>query len=170
MDSTDARVLLALNDEPRATVLALAEQTGLSRNTVQARLARLERGGALGRFERRVEPHALGYPLLAFITITVTQQLLEQVASALQDIEEVLEVFGISGQQDMLARVAARDADDLYRIAGYILSIPGVERTETALAMRHMVDYRVTPLLRRIAGGRQHGASVDLDTASRRGE
>jgi DNA-binding Lrp family transcriptional regulator len=41
IDATDARLLLALADDPRATVLALAERTGLSRNTVQARLDRL---------------------------------------------------------------------------------------------------------------------------------
>ncbi|WP_449353777.1 AsnC family transcriptional regulator [Streptomyces malaysiensis] len=38
LDATDARILLALASEPRATVVALAEQLGLSRNTVQARL------------------------------------------------------------------------------------------------------------------------------------
>jgi DNA-binding IclR family transcriptional regulator len=36
--------LLALAESPRATVLALAERTGFSRNTAQARLAALEPG------------------------------------------------------------------------------------------------------------------------------
>lgn len=152
MDRTEARILRALNDEPRATTSALAERTGLSRNTVQARLARLD-GRALGPFERRIEPGELGYPLLAFIALTVTQQLLDDVASALAGIAEVLEVFGMSGPEDILVRVAARDADDLYRIAGFILSVPGVERTQTSLVMRHMIDFRVTPLLSRIEEG-----------------
>ena len=43
VDATDARLLLALAGSPRASVLALAERLGVSRNTVQARLARLER-------------------------------------------------------------------------------------------------------------------------------
>ncbi len=38
VDALDARILSALNDDPRATVIALADKTGLSRNTVQARL------------------------------------------------------------------------------------------------------------------------------------
>jgi DNA-binding Lrp family transcriptional regulator len=67
VDGTDARLLRALSASPRATVLALAEATGLSRNTVQARLAALEARGVLGSFERRIDPAALGYPLAAFV-------------------------------------------------------------------------------------------------------
>ncbi|MFC9017532.1 Lrp/AsnC family transcriptional regulator, partial [Streptomyces albidoflavus] len=60
VDATDARILLALDEEPRATAVALTERLGLSRNTVQARWSRLERDGALGPFARRVDPAALG--------------------------------------------------------------------------------------------------------------
>nr|WP_232425153.1 Lrp/AsnC family transcriptional regulator [Pseudofrankia inefficax] len=149
VDDTDARLLLALADEPRATVLSLADAVGLSRNTVQSRLSRFDERGVLASFERRIQPAALGYPLSAFIVATVTQQLLDEVAASLAGIPEILEVFGLSGTKDLLVRVAARDADDLYRIAGRVLATPGVERTETSLVMRQMVDYRVRPLLRR---------------------
>ena len=50
-----------------------------------------------------------------------------------------------------LVHTVAADADDLYRIAGQILAIPGVERTNTALVMRELVSYRITPLLQRRA-------------------
>lgn len=148
MDRTAARLLLALIDDPRATVLALAEKLGLSRNTVQARVAGLEHGDALASFERRIEAAAIGYPLTAFITVTVTQQRLDEVAASLGQIPEVLEIAGISGPTDLFVRVAARDADDLYRIAGRVLATGGVERTETSLVMRQMLGYRVSPLLR----------------------
>ena len=151
VDATDARLLQALTTDPRSTVMWLAERTGLSRNTVQARLARLDREHILGSFERRIEPAALGYPLSAVITVNVTQRLLDQVAGVLADVPEVLEVLGLSGAVDLLVRVVARDADDLYRIAGQILATEGVERTETALVMRPLVDYRAGALLRRLA-------------------
>lgn len=150
-DPTDARLLLALVERPRATAIALTGQTGLSRNTVTARLAKLEHQGVLDSFERQIPPVLLGYPLTAFITTQVTQRRLDEVAAALADIPEVLQVHGISGQIDLLVHVVAADADDLYRIAGQILAIPGVERTNTALVMRELVNYRITPLLRRCA-------------------
>ncbi|MEU0840758.1 Lrp/AsnC family transcriptional regulator [Streptomyces sp. NPDC005962] len=159
LDATDARILLALATDPRATVVALAEQLGLSRNTVQARVARMERGGTLGSFERRIIPNALGHPLTAFVTAQVNQRRLADVSEALAGIAEVVEVFGLSGETDLLVRVVAADAEDLYRIAGQILAIPGIERTTTALAMRELVPHRLTPLLRRAAkgGSRQPG-------------
>ena len=153
IDATDAKLLLALADDPRATVLALAERTGLSRNTVQARLGRLDGRGVLGSFERRIDPAALGYPLTAFVTVRVTQRLLDDVAAALDGVPEVIEVLGLSGDADLLVQVVARDADDLYRIAGALLAVDGVERTTTGLVMRRLVDHRVRPLLERLAGG-----------------
>jgi DNA-binding Lrp family transcriptional regulator len=149
VDATDARILLELARHPRATTSALADQVGVARNTAHARLTRLEEGGALGPFDLRVDPAALGYPLTAFVTAQVTQRRLDNVAAALEAVPEVLQVHGISGQMDLLIHVVAADADDLYRIAGQILAIPGVERTNTALVMRQLVDYRITPLLQR---------------------
>ncbi|MGW6461518.1 Lrp/AsnC family transcriptional regulator [Streptomyces sp. NPDC055078] len=151
IDPTDARLLLALTEHPRATAVALAERSGLSRNTVQARLASFDRTGKLRSFEQRVDPAALGYPLTAFVTTQVTQRRLGQVAEALAAVPEVLQVHGLTGERDLLVHVVATDADDLYRVAGQILAIPGVERTNTALAMHQLVDYRITPLLRRAA-------------------
>src|SRR3712207_7095343 len=74
VDATDARLLRALGEDPRATVMALSQRLGLARNTVQARLARLESSGALAPFEHRVRPEALGYRLGAYVTAQVVQR------------------------------------------------------------------------------------------------
>lgn len=145
-DRTDVALLRAMNQDPRVSMLALAERTGLARNTVRARLERYEETGTLHAFERRVDPAFLGYPLRAAIFTEVTQRKLAAVAAALAAIPEVLEVVGLSGVTDLLVQVAARDADDLYRVAGQILDIDGVVRTNTALVMRELVDYRTLQL------------------------
>lgn len=147
IDDTDVRILRALIRAPRATAVALAETTGLARNTVHARLAKLESGGVLQSFERRIDPAALGYPLTAFVMVTVTQRKLKEIGDALAGVPEVLEVHGLSGVTDLLVHMVARDADDLYRLAGRILDIDGVEKTTTGLVMRRLVDYRLGPLL-----------------------
>jgi DNA-binding Lrp family transcriptional regulator len=152
VDATDARLLLALSEDPRATVMALSQRLGLARNTVQARLSRLESSGALAPFEMRVRPEALGYRLGAYVTVQVVQRSLAEVSDALAHIPEVLEVTGLSGVADLLVEVVARDADDLWRITEQVLAIPGVQRTDTALALRRFVDHRVTGLLERAAG------------------
>ncbi|WP_063130981.1 Lrp/AsnC family transcriptional regulator [Nocardia fusca] len=150
-DRIDARIISALVDDPRASAMAIAQRTGLSRNTVQARLAKLEGADALESFQRRVDPATLGYPLRAFLFANVTQRKLATIAEELDAIPETLEVQGLSGTVDLLIQVVARDADDLYRIAGQILEIDGIERTTTSLVMRDLVTYRVTSLLNELA-------------------
>jgi DNA-binding Lrp family transcriptional regulator len=147
IDAIDARILRALSTDPRAAVVALADATGLARNTVQARLAKFEREGVLQTFERRIDPAALGYSLTAFIQVAVTQRKLGRIAAALEAVPEVVEVNGLSGVTDLLVQIVARNADDLYRIAGVVLGIDGVEKTTTGLVMRRLVGFRLTPLL-----------------------
>lgn len=146
-DSIDAALLRALIKNPEATNIAIAETTGLARNTVRARLGRYVEEQALRTFERRIDPAFLGYPLSAYVVTKVVQRKLASVAESLGEIPEVLEVQGLSGINDLLVHVVARDADDLYRIAGRILDTDGVKRTNTGLVMRELISYRIAQLI-----------------------
>lgn len=146
-DDIDAALLRALIANPDATNLALAEATGLARNTVRARLARYAAEQSLRSFERRIDPAYLGFPLEAFILTTVKQRNLSTISVTLADVPEVIQVHGLSGVPDLLVHVVARDADDLYRIAGRILDIDGVRRTTTGLVMGEFVEHRMAQLI-----------------------
>src|SRR6202035_5796599 len=47
IDALDAQIILALDDDPDATILSLARTLGIARNTVHARLRRLAEDGTL---------------------------------------------------------------------------------------------------------------------------
>ena len=147
LDAVDLDLLRALSADPRATVVALAEKLGLSRNTVQARMSRLERGGVFLSYERSFSPDVLGFPLQAFVNIGVKQTELPRITAELARIPEVLQAHGLSGSVDLLARVACRDARHLFDTDARILSIEGVERTETSLAMGEVIPFRVAGLI-----------------------
>lgn len=149
LDGTDIRLLLALAADPQRTVVALAGNLGISRNTVQARLAQLERKAVFLGFERRISPAALGFPLMAFVHVHVHQPRLAEITEDLAAVPEVVEAHGLTGDADILLRVVAVDAEDLFRINKQILAIDGVQRCDTNLAMGELVPFRVTPLLER---------------------
>lgn len=151
-DQLDHTLLIALADDPRATVVALADRLGLSRNTVQARMTRLERESAFLSFERTINPLPLGYPLQAFIAVHLQQKILANVTHELAKIPEVVQAHGLSGPVDLLVTVVCRDTADLFRVDDSILSIDGVERTETSLSMGELIPFRLRPLLERGAG------------------
>ena len=52
-------------------------------------------------------------------------------------------------KRQLLLRVVALDAEDLFRINGKILACDGVDRTDTALAMGELIPFRIQPLLER---------------------
>lgn len=146
-DRTDADLLRAMVANPRETAVGLADRAGVSRNTVGARLNRWDDVRALRGFDRRIDPAFLGYPMRAYVFTRVEQRKLDAVAVALAAIGEVLAVEGLSGDDDLLVHVAARDADDMYRVTGQILDVDGVVRTRTSLVMRELVEYRTAQLL-----------------------
>lgn len=147
LDAVDLDLLRALSADPRATVVALAETLGLSRNTVQARMARLERGDVFLSYERALSADALGFPIAAFLQVTVRQAELPAIREELAKVPEVVQAHGLSGQVDLLVKVACRDTQHLFDTDARILSIEGVERTETSLVMGEVIGYRVRPLL-----------------------
>ncbi|MDT5285973.1 MAG: hypothetical protein QOF88_862, partial [Mycobacterium sp.] len=118
-----------------------------------ARLARWDQEKVLAPIDRCVSPRDLGYPLQAFITAVVDQHRLDPVIAQLQTVAQVTQVTGLSGAADLLIGVVATDADDLYRVAGLVLAVPGVERTTMSVAMHEVVAYRTRPLLEQLARG-----------------
>lgn len=146
-DDIDRRLLLALDEDPRMTVLALAERAGIARGTVQSRLERYQRAGVLRLHSSRIDPASLGRQLSAMVAAELDQHHLDEACAALARIPEVLECFAPAGETDLLCRVVARDPEDLYRVSEEIRLCPGIVRTRTSVYLRRVIPYRIRPLL-----------------------
>ncbi|NAZ85442.1 AsnC family transcriptional regulator [Kineococcus sp. T90] len=149
----DARILLALDEDPDATVLALARALGVARNTVSARMARMAAAGVLGEVSRRLDPGALGYRTVAFVSIALSQASSEPTVAALRTVPEVVEMHSTTGEADLLLKVVARDTDDLHRLTRSLLGVEGVVRTSTAISLAQELPTRYRELLVRVARG-----------------
>ena len=151
LDNLDLRLLLELVRDPRVQVSELSELLGVARNTAQSRIRRLLRAGTLRRNGRELDLEALGYDVVAFITIEVSHRELDAVIAGLRTLNQVLEVHEISGRGDVWCRVAATDTHNLQAALRSVLRIKGVIRTETVLALHEHIPYRTEPLLERLA-------------------
>jgi DNA-binding Lrp family transcriptional regulator len=147
IDAVDARILLALDDDPDATVLALSRTLGLARNTVHARLRRLTEDATLKEFSRRLDPAALGYTLIAFMSLSVRQTDASAALDGIRRVPEVVEAHSTTGDADLLAKVVARDTGDLHRITSEILEIDGMVRASTVISLLEVSPVRLTALL-----------------------
>jgi DNA-binding Lrp family transcriptional regulator len=147
LDALDLALLAALLREPRRTVAALAADLGTARSTVHGRIDRLEQRGLLANSGPNVDPERLGYTVLAFVTVSVTQRRFGELAQELAAIPEVLEVHATTGTGDLHCRVVARDNHHLFDVIEGLVANPGVQRTTTLIALRELVTYRVGPLV-----------------------
>ncbi|MBM9475220.1 Lrp/AsnC family transcriptional regulator [Nakamurella flavida] len=151
LDALDARLLLALEVDPDATALSLSRSLGIARNTVHARLRRMTETGALRGSSLRVDPAALGYPLVAFVSIALSQSDGSFSVAGLRGIPEVVEIHSTTGEADLLVKVVARDTADLLRITTGMLGVRGVTRTNTTVSLVETMPLRLTALLDRAA-------------------
>lgn len=153
MDRLDARILLALDDEPDATSLALARRLGIARNTLHARVQRLRSSGALREPSRRLDPAALGRPLVAFVSLELSQTGGAGTTTALCAVPEVVEAHATTGSADLLLKVVARDTADLHRLTGVLIAVPGVERLSTVVSLHEHQPLQLRALLQELASG-----------------
>ncbi len=85
----------------------------MARNTVHARLRRLVNDGSLAPFSQRVRTEALGLPLVAFISISISQSASDEAMAALRTIPEIIEMHATTGDAGLLAKVAAKKPANL---------------------------------------------------------
>lgn len=150
LDTTDLRILLELIRDPRIQIGNLGTALGIARNTAQARVRRLLRSGVLHDGGREIDLAAVGYDVVAFVTIEVNHRELDGVIAALRLLPQVLEVHEISGRGDVWCRLVATDTHNLQSALRSVLRIKGVIRTETVLALHTHIPYRTEPLISRL--------------------
>lgn len=154
IDQLDVDLLAALAHDPRTPASELAHIVGVSRNTVQARLARLRDSQLVAGYTPRIDLAALGILVEAFVDIELAQGSLQRVIDALRTLPSVLEIHAVTGRGDLLVRVATTTREQLQTLLQEILAIRGVRRTTTNIALTTPLGFRVSPLLRQLAGAR----------------
>jgi DNA-binding Lrp family transcriptional regulator len=148
VDDLDRTVIDLFATDPRIGVLEASRRLGVARGTVQARLDKLEAAGVITGWGPDLATAALGYPVMAFLTLEITQGAgHEVVAEHLATIPEVLEAYTITGTGDMWCRVVSRSNSDLQRVIDRVVAFAGINRTSTVMALATQVPYRVLPLV-----------------------
>jgi DNA-binding Lrp family transcriptional regulator len=147
IDDLDARLIAELRDNPRVGLLEIARRLGVARGTVQARLAKLEDRGVITGHGPEVDAAAMGYPISAFVFVELSQGRLSEATTALEAIPEVLEADAISGPQDLVCRIAARDTEHVQDIVNRLLATPAIRRCTSYIVLSRQVPPRTGPLV-----------------------
>ncbi|MFD8378432.1 Lrp/AsnC family transcriptional regulator [Streptomyces sp. NPDC059679] len=110
LDPTDWHLLALLQNDARLGYRELARRVGLSPPAVAARVRRLESLQVITGYGARIDPVKAGWPVQAFIVLStngVRQS--HQTAHIAQAAPHVLEDHRVTGADDHILRVVARD-------------------------------------------------------------
>jgi DNA-binding Lrp family transcriptional regulator len=140
MDDLDDHLIARLRDNARAPVAELARALGLSRTTVQSRLARLERTGVIAGYSVKLSEAREAALIHAFVMLTVEPKQAAAVTAALKRMPGVRRLQSVSGPSDMIAAVAAANVGDMDALIDEIGALRGVERTNSSIVLATKFD------------------------------
>jgi DNA-binding Lrp family transcriptional regulator len=129
LDDKDETLLQLLREDSRTPLKSLGAVVGLSTSTVQERLARLKRDGAIAAFTIR-EPEASGRSH-AYMLVTTESQSCADVAPHLLPIPEIVRCDSLAGDIDMVLLVEARSPERLQAVRDQIAVVSGVRDVVT---------------------------------------
>jgi DNA-binding Lrp family transcriptional regulator len=150
IDQLDARLIAELRAHPRLGLLEVSRRLGVARGTVQARLSKLEKRGVVLGYGPEIDPAELGHSIQAFVMLELTQGRLAEAVEALEATPEVLEVDAVSGPQDLVCRIAARDTEHLQEIVNSLLASDAIRRSTSYVVLSRPIPARVQPLVDRV--------------------
>lgn len=149
IDSFDRKILRELAQDARINQVPLSERTGLSPSSCARRVQRMEKAGIIKGYSADIDPTQLGFPMTVIVQFTLDRQSEDALAAFEQEIAkcpDVTSCYLMSGNNDYLVHVLARDMEDYERIHKRHLSrLPGVARLHSSFAMRRVVKRNISP-------------------------
>jgi Lrp/AsnC family transcriptional regulator, leucine-responsive regulatory protein len=142
LDTLDMAILAALSDNGRLSQVELSERIPLSPTAIARRIKSLEEKGVIEGYQARVSRSALGLDMTVLVQISLKSQsedLLAQFEKAVAAAPSVVSCHLMSGEDDYVLTVLARDLADYERIHRQELSrLPGVTRLRSSFALREV--------------------------------
>jgi DNA-binding Lrp family transcriptional regulator len=122
--------------------LQLAELVGLSASPCLRRVKILEKNGVIDRYVALVNQAAVNLKTTFFVRVTMArndQATMDNFASEVRAMREVMECHLLSGGCDFLLRIAAEDIDSYQRFqAQHLTKISGILNIETQISLKQI--------------------------------
>jgi len=143
LDEKDRELINELILNSRQTVGKLGKKLGMPPTTIHNRIKRLEKEKIILNYSANINYKKIGRPIMAFVGITLNYNVqgkkIKQadVAEQVKKLEGVREVAILAGGMDIIAKILAKDIENLNEIVTEKLrDIDGIDKTQTMIAMK----------------------------------
>ncbi|WP_027858606.1 Lrp/AsnC family transcriptional regulator [Marinobacterium jannaschii] len=138
-DSTDLKILDALQRDGRLSNVDIAEQINLSPSPCLRRLRRLEEEAVIEGYKARLNRNRLGLAMTVFVQVKLRSHSADSVAgfeAAVQQMEAVVNAHTVSGSADYLLEVVVADLEGYDLWVRQIQQLSMVREIESNFALR----------------------------------
>lgn len=141
MDKIDKMILKELVENSRITLSQISKKTDIPDSTVSNRIKKMENNNIIEQYTTIVNPESLNIKVTAMIIIQTETEKHENVEKELPKIENVSQVYSISGEYDILIKVYAHTLDELNDIINSeIRNIDGIEELRELIVMEKLKE------------------------------
>lgn len=145
MDEIDSRIIHSLIQNSRITLSQMSKDIDVPDATISNRLKKLEKD-VIKQYTLILDYDKVDLKITAIIIIQSESEKHKAVEQELSNLDEVSEVYSISGEYDILIKVWARSLDELNDIINSkIRSVDGIEDLTEMIVMERVKE-GVVPL------------------------
>lgn len=135
LDETDRRLIALLQENGRMPTASLAAVLGVSRGTVQNRIARLQAAKVLIGFTVRLGQEIADEAVRAITSIAIEGDQTSRIVAALARMPEITRLHSTNGRWDLVVEITAADLGHIDRVLREIRSVKGIAGSETSLLL-----------------------------------
>jgi len=150
MDSTDRKILDALQKDGQLSSQALAARIGLSPSPCWRRVRKLESDGVIRKTVALLDPEKLGLQVMAIANVSLEDHHPDSVAEfdrVVRDRPEILECYATSGQHDYTLKVVCASIKAYDRLLSeHLMRCRAVHQVNTSFVLRTTKSTTALPL------------------------
>ncbi|MCU4744480.1 HTH-type transcriptional regulator Lrp [Natronoglomus mannanivorans] len=139
-ETLDTDLVNALLNNGRSSLRNLAGELDVSVTTVSNHLSDLEEAGAIDGYTPILNYDALGYDVTAVIQLKVKGTALPTVTDELQQYEQMVSVYEVTGDHDIIAVAKFTDTDQMNDQIKTLLTDPNINESNTSVVLNSVAE------------------------------
>ncbi|HLC96089.1 MAG TPA: Lrp/AsnC family transcriptional regulator [Candidatus Nanoarchaeia archaeon] len=110
LDNKDLTIISLLKDNARLSVRDVAKKAGIRPSTVHQRITQLKKKGIIEKYTLKLNNKEVGENFIVFLLIKTKPS--SQLDRKIIDNQHVKEIFGITGEYDLLLKLKFKDIEE----------------------------------------------------------
>ncbi|ELY95152.1 transcriptional regulator, AsnC family protein [Natrialba hulunbeirensis JCM 10989] len=134
-ENLDQDLVNELLKDGRSSLRSLAEELDVSVTTISNHLSDLEEEGVIRGYTPIINYDKAGYDVTAIMQIKAEGHALQEITETLRDHEQMISVYEVTGDYDIIAIDKFKDTDDMNNEIKQLITDPGINQSNTSIVL-----------------------------------